>query len=434
MAGLAFVNPGPAYESLGAFCQLPIRPFWYRLALSWIPRYIIAIMIVGLAGSIYAYVGCEFRSYANLSQNSMQTPMTTTLGLSRMDGDFEPVDGDFAFQVTELAPVCVRRASSIAHDFVSSQRKETAVAFGPTTYVPGSVTPEVGTSIRSLPESPTQLALKRTTSSRPGLSAIQSRHTIHVEPADLDLEGPLSPLTQPTQNPFSNVMPKESVTPTEAAPNHRELSSKSPVERRLRSQRRRIHRQLRLLFVYPLAYTLMWLIPFIHHSMNYSDYWANHPLWIIRLGQTMCFTSMGFIDCFIFSLREKPWRGIQSSDGSVWGSFAVWRTSQISVADTNSTYAGKSSRYGKRSTAKKRSMKEGGHESRVSRVKHSVRTSASDDYTRIAAGQARKRLDLEKVERLAEYKARKEARRSDSGMFGQRQKGKETMVAEKTGR
>jgi hypothetical protein len=439
MAGLAFVRPGPAYESLGGFCQLPIRPFWYRLALSWIPRYIIAFVIMGLAGIIYAYVGCQFRSFANVSQNTgMQTPVTRTLGFSRAVGDNEAADEDCKSQRTDCASVRVRRTSSVAHDTVSSQRKEIAVAFGPTTYVP--TTPVITTNIPSPPESSTRLALKRTTSPRPGLSVIPSGYMIQLSPTILDIQGPLSPFTQPIQDPLSNITPDTPVTPTEDAPSLHEPSTTSPTERRLRIQRRRVYWQLRLLFVYPLAYTLMWLVPFIHHTMNYSNYWANHPLWYLRLGQAICYTSMGFVDCVIFSLREKPWRTIQSRASINWGSLAIWRrTSGSSITDTaNQSGHSDSSMRENRSTARARSMTESGHESRVARVKHSVRTSASDDYTKNAVEQAKKRLGLERVERLAEFKARNEARRAgdfgsnDSGALGQRQKGKEKMAADQT--
>jgi hypothetical protein len=433
MAGLAFVSPGPAYESLGGFCQLPIRPFWYRLALSWIPRYIIAFVIMGLAGIIYAYVGCQFRAFANLSQNTgMQTPATTNLGLSRIDGDGETADEDHESQTADYASVRVRRASSVAQDAVSSQRKEAAVAFGPTTYVPDPVTPGIGTNVQSLPGSSTQLALNRTTPSRPGLSVIPSGYMIQLSPSILDLQGPLSPFTQSVQDPLANITPATPVTPVEDAPSDFQHSAKSPIERRLRSHRRRVHRQLRLLFVYPLAYTLMWLVPFIHHSMNYSDYWANHPLWYIRLGQAICYTSMGFVDCVIFSMREKPWRSVQSKASIDWSSLAVWRrASKSSTAETGSTSVRKDSSIHEN---RSRSMTESWHESRVARVKHSVRTSASDDYTKNAVDQARKRLGLEKLERLAVFKARDEARRvgefgsNDSNTSGQQQKGKEKMV------
>jgi hypothetical protein len=67
--------------------------------------------------------------------------------------------------------------------------------------------------------------------------------------------------------------------------------------------------------------------------------------------------------------------------------------------------------------------------SRVQRVKNSVRTSASDDYTRMAADQARKRLDMEKEERLAEFHARR-AQGSESEESGAStgEKGKEKAV------
>jgi hypothetical protein len=400
MAGLAFINSGPAYELLGAFCQLPIRPFWYRLALSWIPRYIISIIIVGLAGAIYAYVGCEFRSNANL--NSLQTPTTLALGISRLDGDVETVDKDFDRQMTECEPVYPRRASSIAHDVVSAQQKERGVAFGPKIYLPTPPTPEICVNPQASPETSTDPPLKRSASARPRLHLIRFGYTMKATPSILDLQGPLSPHSQPLQDPLANVMSATSIPPTSTIPARRKRPSLSPTTRRLRRQRRRIHRQLRLLFVYPLIYTLMWLIPFVHHSMNYSDYWANHPVWLIRLGQTLCFCSMGFIDCLIFCVREKPWRNIPSSDRTVWGSLAVWRTSRASFAETNST-ATRVRADG--SIAEERGMTESAHE-RVARVRQSVRTGAGDDHTLIAAEQARKRLDLEKGERLAEFRAR----------------------------
>ncbi|PNS15987.1 G protein-coupled receptor GPR1 [Sphaceloma murrayae] len=49
MACIAFSNHNGGYQLVGAFCWLPVRPFWYRLTLAWIPRYIIAVTIVVLS-------------------------------------------------------------------------------------------------------------------------------------------------------------------------------------------------------------------------------------------------------------------------------------------------------------------------------------------------------------------------------------------------
>jgi G protein-coupled receptor GPR1 len=62
MASLAFVNEGrKAYRPYITWCYLPIRPLWYRLALSWIPRYIIIISIIVIYISIYIYIKMQYR-------------------------------------------------------------------------------------------------------------------------------------------------------------------------------------------------------------------------------------------------------------------------------------------------------------------------------------------------------------------------------------
>jgi hypothetical protein len=80
MASLAFINPQWRYLSQGAFCTLAIRQFWYRLALAWIPRYLVAIIIIGLAIAIYTYVGFEFRRYSMASQGIKYSTAGTGTG------------------------------------------------------------------------------------------------------------------------------------------------------------------------------------------------------------------------------------------------------------------------------------------------------------------------------------------------------------------
>ena len=59
-ASLAFFAGNNAYLEQGSFCALPIRPFWYRLALAWVPRYIILAFILTVYIAIYVYVGYKF--------------------------------------------------------------------------------------------------------------------------------------------------------------------------------------------------------------------------------------------------------------------------------------------------------------------------------------------------------------------------------------
>jgi hypothetical protein len=383
MSGLAFVNPDSAYLFQGVFCTLPLRPLWYRLTLAWIPRYLIALVIICLATAIYAYIGFEFRSYANLTQE-MQTQATPMAGL-----DLEAATDSSPPDVAEQAHHSQRRASSVAHDAVVSQYQGSAVAFMATTYSDPSP------STQSWPGSSTPLPPRGSTSRCPPLFVVPSGYFIKPSNTN-DLHGPISPLTTPQGDPLSSVPLTQPSTA---------LYNSVPAQCPLQYQRRRMHRQLRLMFIYPLAYTLMWLIPFIQHCMSYSDVWVAHPVWFLTIGATVCITSMGFVDCLIFSVREKPWRSIQTSDGTVWGSLAVWRARNAGRGEIQEMVAGV-----ERSMSGNR---------RLARIRGSVRISASDDFTRIAAEQARARLEGEREERTRELQERVERGQGSTSSKGE---------------
>lgn len=93
----------------------------------------------------------------------------------------------------------------------------------------------------------------------------------------------------------------------------------------LKKRRRAIQRQLRLLFIYPMVYMIMWAIPFVYHSMNYSDYYAQHPVYGLAVVAVFCQSFLASVDCLVFGWREKPWKHIQGSDGTFLGSFMFWR-------------------------------------------------------------------------------------------------------------
>lgn len=40
--------------------------------------------------------------------------------------------------------------------------------------------------------------------------------------------------------------------------------------------------------------------------MQYNNYWAQHPPYVLSCLSIFCVTTMGVVDCLIFSLRERP--------------------------------------------------------------------------------------------------------------------------------
>lgn len=389
MASLAFIRSEQGYLLQGAYCTLPIRPFWYLLALTWIPRYLIALTIIGLAIAIYAYVGLEFRSFRNANQG---TTITTTNSVVRT-ADHELVRANTDITQRILDPG--RGASSIAHDISSAQRTATVVPFSHEQNLFKDTEVKDMASMQGSQKRSPGLPSNRSPAIRPILFRIPS--SFAIGPLDSTPGIPQSPT--PSRQHAGDIAGTVCSAPADLEPKQspsREPFPMSSVQRHMAHQHRRIYRQLRLMFIYPIVYTLMWLIPFVHHCLQYSNFFAARPIYTIRLAGTLCMALMGLVDCLIFSIREKPWRSIATSNGTLWGSFFVWDGSRrISLSEGFTSTLGVS----------ERSMTDSAGGSRVSRIRNSVRTSASDDFTRIAAEQARIRLDMEREERLAALNA-----------------------------
>ncbi|KAL9079560.1 MAG: hypothetical protein Q9157_001557 [Trypethelium eluteriae] len=89
-------------------------------------------------------------------------------------------------------------------------------------------------------------------------------------------------------------------------------------------RRRAIVRQLRLLFIYPILYIILWLVPFVLHCYQYNDYYAAHPPFALALLAYFALAIMGAVNGIVFNFKERPWRHISGSDATFWGSFC-WR-------------------------------------------------------------------------------------------------------------
>ena len=208
MAALAFINTSSPYVSQGTFCYLPARPVWYRLALSWIPRYLILCTIIGIYLAVYLYTRSKFGEFdARFSTDSLasedtdqprQTDRQQSWSLPCLSGTDDPVSADLG---TELSsPVSgsadASRSAAEAHTSFSNS------------YEPISG-PSPGLVVRT----PTLL------------EALRDRTLL-------------------------------------AAANRR---SQTAANAALRQHHKAIQRQLRYLFVYPLVYLAMWIPAFVNH-------------------------------------------------------------------------------------------------------------------------------------------------------------------------
>ena len=335
-AALAFANPDGAYQAQGAFCWLPIRPFWYRLALSWVPRYLIWLYIMWVAIRIYSHVGYEFKVFGQERDRSWSTDLSAASSAER--GAIEKAVKEHHSQVKsnekvaddEIAPDDSSMpgpmfASSHVDDEASSAAASRRMSL-PTWHSPfgGISSPKADISI-------TPTAISNPTSRR-GSRQIASGVLAEdfMAPPGFDFTHPRGSVSTMNSVPHSINGASADPTLSPIVEGRTSTSHASSVDtdigaRVLRQRRRAIQRQLRILFIYPVVYMAMWLIPFISHCLSYSDYFAQHPIFAISLLSSFCQTFMGFADVCVFCWRERPWRHIPGSDGTFFGSFVFWK-------------------------------------------------------------------------------------------------------------
>ncbi|EUC50725.1 hypothetical protein COCMIDRAFT_31930 [Bipolaris oryzae ATCC 44560] len=418
-ASLAFLNTQGAYRLQGAYCLLPTRPFWYRLALAWIPRYFIVLIIISLAIAIYTYVGWEFKNYNAMSRklgytlNNDLTRASIDIRASRTNaslfGDGYVPSEEFA---TRPASIMTQQKQSGLHSRRTSTTSQKPVtvperrysasltcnelcgAPGPTSILTASTSPTAPSFVRSTRRFRTHG--KHSGPARPPLVSIPSGQTVGRVEHDDSLHPCVSSSHTDilsASTPTLHAFPAASSTPELAL-----LEPPSPGFNRMIRQRARIHRQLRLTFIYPMVYTLMWVAPFVYHCLMYNDYYVRKPIWGIRLASSFCIVSMGFVNCLVFSLQEKPWRGIATSDGTLLGSFFVWD--------------GRNDRWTRRLRGRSRSAGASGaprgevaqrslSDSGLYRPRRSIGSSAGFyGYSRVEKNWARERLEWEREERF----------------------------------
>ncbi|KAL2164820.1 hypothetical protein VTH06DRAFT_116 [Thermothelomyces fergusii] len=137
-------------------------------------------------------------------------------------------------------------------------------------------------------------------------------------PSPLPLPLLLPPIPPPPPPP-PLLLPPSSSSQFTASINPADDADPDPIPSKQLNNKRTI-RQLRALFVYPLAYIVVWLFPFVSHVLGYDDDSIRHrgdeaPHWLFVVS-TISLGVQGAVDCALFLLRETPWRHM-SAEGRV---------------------------------------------------------------------------------------------------------------------
>jgi len=285
MPSLAYINSAPAYSAQGTFCYLPVRPVWYRMALAWVPRYIILVTILILYASIYIYVRMKFRTFRSHVGASTLEMDTIDLAIPEPPKDEGGLPQLDDHGLISTLPTSDSRQASNASDQPFAKLSQTIAEklnFPP----PCSSEPRPWTC--------------------DGASSPSRRGSLPVS------------ITNP-----------EGGTGSSSEISHGNKARGGAADgasAELRRRRIAISRQLRLLFIYPLVYALMWIPSLVSNLLQYRDQFVRDPNYPLACMVAFTIPIQCAVDCWLFTIREKPWRYIPESNGkSFWSRYGFIR-------------------------------------------------------------------------------------------------------------
>lgn len=286
LSSLAFVGTDyPAAQDLGfrgyvplpTFVFLPASPTWYRAALSWGPRYFIMFAIFAIYIAVFLHVRREFK---------------------RLDVSMAELAGSEGGEALE-DKVESRKGTWKRVRIWLSHFPGLGLLYHHHHHYPGVEEDIYGEGENE---------------DWPGDSLQESSSDLEAQevPHASVLSTPPGTPTRAPDSPLENGGPV-AATPGRRAANLSDLQSHINRQnlRRFRQRRADIERQMNYIFIYPLAYLLLWTGPFVQQAMQYSKHKNEYSKFSIMVWAVVSQASNCFIDTVVFILREsnlRKWR------------------------------------------------------------------------------------------------------------------------------
>lgn len=292
LASLAFIHSS-GYESFVCWCYLPQKPVWYRMVLSWVPRWVIILTI------LFCYVGVYFHVIRQIRHLS---GVFTTLKKKRTRDDNERPSffSSLKYFMNSLQDQLFPQLLIPEHEY-RHQEKPHITYSEPVNTVVNSPAPDTSAS-QNIADTLFDFNdnVDQYSSSEDEIDEGLNGTTINDYNGADDNPPPLSP---------NNLAPPHQIS----SPSNFNLDKHGTdihLEnlKHFRKRQRIIKKQMKSIFIYPLAYIFVWLFPFILYctQINYEE--KHGPIyWLNCLGAFMQ-PFNGFVDSLVFFYRETPWK------------------------------------------------------------------------------------------------------------------------------
>ncbi|OIW28616.1 hypothetical protein CONLIGDRAFT_681564 [Coniochaeta ligniaria NRRL 30616] len=345
-ASLAFADGG--YRNVGYYCYLSNRRGWTRLALSWVPRYVLFALILVIYACIYAYVRGRMLHYERRDSAALHklvpppaTPAAYRDRIRSLPASFHSAGrykdrlrsvsfsnapaGKWADEAPPTGPILwnlprFTEASCSIRESLSEEQDP----HHPPLREPELPPPTASRRSRTISDASPWPSTNAESWKLPTVAetvATEPPHTVvHFTEQLAPVHKPGSCSTIPAMFPVCRhaLRAAEQQPPPPSSSQESSSSpylegaaltphiSHDPLTSHVSRNRDKVRRQLRSLFVYPLLYLVTWIFPFVNHAYGYSDD-APRPAWVLVLS-LVSLAVQGAADSAVFTAREKPWR------------------------------------------------------------------------------------------------------------------------------
>lgn len=328
MASLAFVDGSMGYANVGEFCYLPLRPSWPRAMLSWLPRYIILLTILFIYCFIYCYVSFLMKRFSREGSRAEREECERQQAVAPPSPSVPPTayqssspssrrhSHDRRYRQNSLSTLASLdfELGRAQYNAAPPYTTDNGCASSPWTWF-GFLASDPAPSQRDATGSRANLC-DDTGSTRPTTSAseprLPRRSTAPSQGGSLAIPPP------PIEPATTHRNPKAwcGTRPDTRRPSYASITSTIAGDATPMSDNRaKIRHQLRLLFIYPLIYIILWILPFTSHILTWSDNDDSAPFGIVVASlASLCI--QGAVNSFLFSVWEKPWRHVRGDRGA----------------------------------------------------------------------------------------------------------------------
>nr|CAI6426853.1 AEL_HP1_G0008450.mRNA.1.CDS.1 [Saccharomyces cerevisiae] len=317
------------YKPWSAWCYLPPKPYWYKIVLSWGPRYFIIIFIFAVYLSIYIFITSESKRIKAQIGDLNHDVLEEEKEKKKLFGLGHWGKAKWYFRSYFKLPLLhllrnLKNFFTISFIDPNEETDDSGSSSG--TFNFGESSNEIPTLFRK-----TNTGSDENVSASGGVRLLDynsakpldmSKYAMSEQP-DLERNNPFDCENDITLNPSELVSKQKEHNVTfsveneglDTRKNRCENSSFTNVQQHFQAQtykqmkkrRAQIQKNLRAIFIYPLSYIGIWLFPIIADALQYKHEIKHGPTMWVTYIDTCVRPLSCLVDVIVYLFKEEPW-------------------------------------------------------------------------------------------------------------------------------